>query len=147
MSDNIRKIHAAAADAGIEALLQLALGLGATDAAVVAAADIAVDDALAGLCRRPGCENYGLGAGCPPHVGGPSAFRGMLNSYDRALVFKIDLPSEILFSSQRAEVFRLLHEIAAGIERQRFVQGTPNRGPLPVAHVKNSSARTISTAG
>jgi len=100
-----------------DTLRDLACRMGATDAVVVAAADISVQASLADLCRRPGCDNYGLGAGCPPHVGGPAAFKKMQAGFQHALVFKIDLPSEILFSADRADVFRLLHEISAAVEQ------------------------------
>jgi predicted metal-binding protein len=39
------------------------------------------------------------------------------------VVFKIDVPSEILLSSERCEVFRALHEIAAGIEHSAIEMG------------------------
>lgn len=53
---------------------------GATEAAIVAAKDIVVEDELAERCRQPRCENYGLSRSCPPHVAGPVAFRKELES-------------------------------------------------------------------
>jgi predicted metal-binding protein len=90
---------------------------GATEAAVVAAEDIVVEDELAERCRQPRCENYGLSRSCPPHVAGPVAFREELKRYRQALFFRLDVPSEILFSSDNREVFQLLHEIASGVEQ------------------------------
>lgn len=104
-------------------LTRLAVELGATDARAIAAADVPVEDHLAQLCREPGCENYGLSAGCPPHVTGPSGMREMLARFAHALVFKIDVPSEMLFSSARPELFAVLHEIAAEIERRAVQMG------------------------
>jgi predicted metal-binding protein len=98
-------------------LIQLACRLGAGEAAVILAEDISVEEDLARLCQDPPCESYGLSAGCPPHVAGPSRFRELLKDFGRAVVFKIDVPSEILFSSERGEVFELLHEIASGVEQ------------------------------
>ncbi|HBG18020.1 MAG TPA: hypothetical protein DDY32_01700, partial [Desulfobulbaceae bacterium] len=63
------------------------------------------------------CENYGLAKSCPPHVAGPAAFRKLLESFRQAIFFKIDVPSDVLFSSESCEVFQLLHEVASGIER------------------------------
>ena len=100
----------------LQNLLTLACDLGATAAAVIATSDIIIDDDLASLCREPGCENYGLAASCPPHVGGPALFRKLLEDAAKAIVFKIDVPTAILLSSERREVFCLLHEIAAGVE-------------------------------
>lgn len=100
---------------------QLAIKLGASATKFISTRDILVEDVLAKLCQEPRCENYGLSAGCPPHVTGPSGFRELLKNYDQAIVFKLDVPSEILLSSERRDVFRLLHEIAADLE-QEFVR-------------------------
>ncbi len=97
-------------------LTRLACRLGASDAEVIAASDISAEDELAKLCEKPQCENYGLATSCPPHVAGPVGFREFQKKYRHAVVFKIDVPTEILLSSRRREVFRLLHEIAAGVE-------------------------------
>lgn len=109
--------------AKLEALLQYAQGAGATAAAVIPAADIVVDDDLADRCRKPRCESYGLSKSCPPSVPGPSEFRRMLKKLSQAIFFKIDVPSEILLSSERGECFQLLHEIAAGIEQSAVKTG------------------------
>jgi predicted metal-binding protein len=109
--------------AALEGLVRFAQESGATGAALISPNEIVVEDALAALCRDPGCRSYGLSRSCPPHVSGPSAFREDLKHYDRALVFKIDVPEEALFSHQRREIFRLLHELAAGIERHAVELG------------------------
>lgn len=44
--------------------------------------------------------------------------RRILARADQALVYTIELPAEILNSSQRPEIGRLLHELGAGLERQ-----------------------------
>ena len=94
-----------------------ALDLGASGVKVIAAGDIVIRDELADRCREPGCEHYGKSKSCPPNVAGPSWFRKLLKNYSRAVLFKIDVPSDILFSSERFDVFRLLHTTAAGIEQ------------------------------
>jgi predicted metal-binding protein len=53
-------------------LIELARWLGASDAAIISAQDISVEDDLAKLCLDLPCENYGLSGSCPPHVAGPS---------------------------------------------------------------------------
>ena len=107
----------------LKKLIQHAYHLGATHVAIVSTTDIVVDDNLAEMCREPRCENYGLSKSCPPHVSGPSAFRKQLKKYDQAIFFKIDIPSKILYSSDRRELFQLLHEIAAGIEHIAIKMG------------------------
>jgi predicted metal-binding protein len=110
----------------LKKLIQHAYRSGATHVAIVSTTDIIVDDNLAKMCREPRCENYGLSKSCPPHVSGPSAFRKQLEKYDQAIFFKIDVPSKILYSSDRRELFQLLHEIAAGIEHMAIKMGFAN---------------------
>ena len=47
----------------------------------------------------------------------PAEFRDLLTHYEHALVFKINVPTEILMSDGRLDVAKLIHEISAGIER------------------------------
>lgn len=98
-------------------LLKLARELGATHAGVIPAANIVIEDELAGFCQPPGCNHYGLSASCPPHVGGPAEMRDLLHQFTKALIFKIDIPTEIVFSIDRRQVFALLHQVAAGVEQ------------------------------
>ena len=107
----------------LNALIEYAQGLGATGAVVIRAADIVVDESLAEKCREPRCENYGLAMSCPPHVAGPVALRQLLESFRQAILFKIDVPADVLFSSESREVFQLLHEVASGIERKAVAMG------------------------
>ena len=56
-------------------LLRRATELGVSDARLIDAARIRVEDDLAAICKDPGCPGYGQGANCPPHVMKPEAFR------------------------------------------------------------------------
>ena len=105
------------------ALADVALGLGATGATVIDSGLISVEDELAALCGETKCRNYGLSASCPPHVGGPAEFRRLVGTMKKALVFKIDLPSEILLSSDRREVALLVNEIAVAVEKAALDMG------------------------
>jgi len=98
-------------------LLQHAVELGVGDARMIDAARIRVEDDLAKICKDPGCPGYGLGANCPPHVMPPDAFRQLLYDYPRALIFKFDVPTEVLLGDGRFEVSRIVHETAANLER------------------------------
>jgi predicted metal-binding protein len=109
--------------AGLNELTELACRFGVSKAKVIPTSEIPIEGDLAKLCREPQCENYGLSASCPPHVAGPSGFLKLLQNYEQAVVFKIDVPSEILLSSDRREVFRALHEIAADIEHSAVEMG------------------------
>jgi predicted metal-binding protein len=99
-------------------LLERATLGGATDAVLISPRDILISDELAERCSLPRCENYGLSAGCPPHTTGPEGFRKLLTNCQCALFFRIDVPAEVLYSSDNRELFQLLHEVAAGVERE-----------------------------
>lgn len=110
----------------LETLAQDALNSGVTRAAIVSANDIRVDPVLAGMCREPRCECYGLSKSCPPYVAGPAGFLKRLEKFSQALFIRIDVPSEILFSSDRREIFQLLHELCSGIEQRAIKMGFSN---------------------
>jgi predicted metal-binding protein len=97
-------------------LLQEAKDHGATDAILLPVKEIEITDSLAHRCSQPKCINYGLSKSCPPHVAGPGYLREKLKDLSWAVFFRIEVPSEILYSSQSDELFRLLHETAASLE-------------------------------
>jgi predicted metal-binding protein len=107
-------------------LVKYAYDLGATNVAVISTKKIIADNYLADLCKEPQCENFGLSKSCPPYVAGPSEFRKQLENFHQAIFFKIDVPSEILFSSERREIFQFLHQIAATIENEAIKKGYIN---------------------
>ena len=113
-------------EVAVKELVQRACQLGASDAKAISASDISVDDDLAKLCQERRCEYYGLSVNCPPNVAGPSGFRELLKNYKQALVFSINTPTEILLSDNRHQLFRQLHEIAAGIEQSAIEMGYHN---------------------
>jgi len=110
----------------LKELIELAYRSGASGATAISTGDIFVEDALANLCREPRCESYGLSTSCPPHVSGPSGFRELLKKFKHAIVIKIDVPLKILLSSERGDIMKLLHEIAAGIEQAAVKTGCPS---------------------
>lgn len=113
-------------EASLKELAQLACRLGASDARTVSITDISAEDDLANMCRDSPCEHYGLSINCPPHITGPYGFRELLKNYQQAIVFKIDVSTEILLSNERRDVFSLLHEIAANIELAAVEMGYRN---------------------
>ncbi len=104
-------------------LIHHALSLGASDARLIASTHIQVEEKLARICQDPGCPGYGQGANCPPHVMKPAAFRELLPQYPQALVFKFDVPTEVLLGDGRFEVARIVHEPAADLERRAIANG------------------------
>lgn len=113
-------------EANFETLTRSAMELGASGARVISAGEIVAEDYLAGFCREPQCPNFGLSPSCPPNVSGPDGFRRMVKTVPYAIVVKIDLPSSVLFSDQRHEFVRLLHEIVAKTEQKAVGMGFAN---------------------
>ncbi len=101
----------------LQALRDRACLEGATDAAIIAATDVLVEEQFAERCLEPRCENYGLSKGCPPHVAGPKAFETLLATYEKALFFRIDVPSTMLYSSENRQLFQILHQVTAENEQ------------------------------
>lgn len=107
-------------------LVQYAYEIGATGVAIISSKEIIVENYLADRCKEPRCENYGLSMSCPPYVSGPSEFRKQLENFHQAIFFKVDVPSEILFSGERRDIFQLLHHITASIETEAIEKGYKN---------------------
>ncbi len=111
----------------LSSLAETARRLGASDAAIIETKKILVEDHLAEICKEQ-CGNYGLSPGCPPHVPGPDGFRNLVKGYDHAVFFRIEVPTSVLVSASedRRDAFRMLHEVAAGIERAAREMGYPD---------------------
>ncbi len=100
----------------LDNLIQHAFSLGVSDAKAVPVKDISVEDHLAKMCEDQRCEGYGQTINCPPHVMKPAEFREHIKQYEFAVVFKFDVPTEILLTDDRRDVARIVHETAANIE-------------------------------
>jgi predicted metal-binding protein len=107
----------------LETLIQVAHQNGASAAKAVSTADVTINESLTHFCRDSGCENFGLAVNCPPHVSGPTGFKELLKDYTQAVVFKIDVPTEILLSKENLDAFRSLQKIAANIEKAAIEKG------------------------
>jgi predicted metal-binding protein len=111
-------------DKALESLVQTAIHLGASEAAVLPSQEIRVEDHLAQICNGdPGCEQYGLAPSCPPHVPGPAGFRRWQVDSVYAIVVRIDVPAAAMFSDERRDIMQLLSEIVAGVERKASQMG------------------------
>jgi predicted metal-binding protein len=97
-------------------LLEQAEHLGASGAKLIPAALICVEDKVLDMCQKPFCNGYGKSANCPPHTMKPWEFREVLKSYAHALIFKIDVPQQVMLSDDRHDAFRKIYEIAAKLE-------------------------------
>lgn len=107
-------------------LVKLAEKMGASSASIITMDIISVENRLAALCKDPGCINFGQSASCPPYVAGPNGFRELIKKLSYGIFFKIDVTSEILFSNENQDIFRLLHTIASHIEHFAIKKGFLN---------------------
>jgi len=107
-------------------LIQKAFEAGASDAKFIPAQAVVVEGRFAEMCASPQCPGYGLSPSCPPHVMKPHEFKDLLSHYEQVLVFKIDVPTEVLLSDGRRNVAKLIHEISSGIERLAKEKGYTN---------------------
>ena len=105
-------------------LLQKAVELGASAAAIIMSRDILVKNSLASLCNGDFvCPNYGRAPSCPPHVKGPDQFRKWQSQSEYAITVKIELPASVMFSDERKSVMRQLHQIVAAVEQKAIEAG------------------------
>jgi predicted metal-binding protein len=74
-------------------LRKLALDLGATDAKVIPADKIAVEDRVVLKCKV-GCTNYGKTLACPPYTPTAEEFRKIVSEYSYALFIKFKSQAE-----------------------------------------------------
>jgi predicted metal-binding protein len=81
-------------------LKELALELGASDAKVILANDIVVENRVVLKCRV-GCKHYGKTLMCPPHSPSVDEFRKILSEYKYTLVLKFK--SKISVSTEIAK--------------------------------------------
>lgn len=113
----------------LSAVLQKAFELGVSDARIISAQSIVVEDRFVEMCSMPQCPGYGLSPNCPPHTMKSADFRDLLTHYTYALVFKFDVPTEILLNDSQLDVAKLIHEISADLERLAKENGyTHSRG-------------------
>lgn len=104
-------------------LVKSAIALGATDAKLISTALIPIEDEVLEMCRKPHCNGFGKSANCPPHTLKPSEFREFIKAYDHALLFKIDVPLDVMLSDKQSEAFRKIYEIASKVETEARQNG------------------------
>jgi len=110
-------------------LKKKALDFGASDATIIDAAIISIENKIIEYCQQPLCKSFGKSANCPPYAMKPAQARKMVAQYSHALVFKTDVASKILISEKQFGAFKLIFEIAAQLEAHAINSGyTKSRG-------------------
>ena len=106
-----------------------ALELGASDAKIVPASKVIVDERVRLKCAVPRCHLYGESANCPPYTLTPDEMRKVLRKYKSAILFKIDVkPKNDFVDDEQWHTAHIAHqrkshEIASVIEGLAFNDG------------------------
>ena len=80
-------------------LKEEALEIGASDATIIDATIISIEDKIIEYCQEPPCKSYGKSANCPPYAMQPAHVRKLVGQYAQALVFKTDEDKPCRFPS------------------------------------------------
>jgi len=112
----------------LERYKQAALTLGATDARIIPADWVQVDERVRLKCSIPPCPNYNRCGNCPPYTPEPDFMRKALARYQWALLFKHDVPAWQFADLKQyyphgRDQQRKTDEIAAKLEVQAFSDG------------------------
>lgn len=132
MSKKVAKItadrNAAQLEEHLEKYREKALELGATQAKIVRAEDIPVDERVALKCQIPRCFGYGVSAHCPPNTIKPEELRELLKQYSWAVLFVKDVPPEVIVRDkstikERVAVYQQIFKIVSEVESMAFYDG------------------------
>jgi predicted metal-binding protein len=95
-----------------------ALEFGASDATIIDVSIITIEDTIIEYCKKPICASYGKSAHCPPHAPKPAEARNLMQPFQKALLFKLDVASKVLMSDDNSKAFRRIYEIASQLEKE-----------------------------
>ncbi len=114
--------------ADLERYRQKALDLGASQAKIVKAEEIPVDDRIPMKCQVPRCFGYGTGAQCPPNTMKPAELRAYLQEYKWAVFFIMDIPSKVIVRDketikERVAAYQQMYKIVSEVESAAFYDG------------------------
>jgi predicted metal-binding protein len=108
---------------------QRAIELGATDAKIISADDVVIDERVVAKCIYPKCPGYGTNVNCPPYAMTPDETRKLVNNFSYAIFVKVDVPVEHIAGQEAIDnqmVFpyrKQIAEIIARIEAEAFHDG------------------------
>ena len=108
--------------------VDLAVGEGASKAAIVPTASIVVDERVIMKCRFPLCSEYGACMNCPPNTGSIEEMRDRIGRYEYAVVLKLDVPPERIAGGaargeEGVEDLKKLCGIISAVESAAFYDG------------------------
>ena len=91
----------------LEKYCDLSKELGADDAKIITVDQIPLDERVTLKCRIPKCFGFGQCANCPPHSLKAEETRTYLRKYKHAVVFKQNVPSEVIVNDSKTDLGRL----------------------------------------
>ena len=107
----------------LSSLCRQAKDMGASQAEVIPASGIVMDKRILLKCQVPLCPHYGRDLTCPPNTLSGSEFKGILGSYQHAILVKVDIPSSTAAGRASADyqhrlddTRKKLHEIVSQLE-------------------------------
>jgi predicted metal-binding protein len=124
-----RQVPEAVLLADLERYRLKAIELGATDARIVHASDVVVDERVRMKCLVPRCYLVGESPNCPPYTPEPDFMRKVLAKYAYAVVFKHDVEPKLDFvDDQQWHQGHMAHQgktgdIATSLEALAFNDG------------------------
>jgi predicted metal-binding protein len=119
--------------ADLERYCELALELGASDAVVVPAGDVVIDERVRLKCLVPRCLRAGETPNCPPHAPELDLVRRAVNAFSWAILFKCDVEPLEDYAPGRGKTreekrrtlafHRQSGEVVYGLERRAYKDG------------------------
>jgi len=107
-----------------EQLIKKAIEQGATEAKIIPAREIVLDERVILKCQVPLCNEYGRHLLCPPHSPSLGQFREALKKYSKALLIQLRTPKDQLSTKSEESLkdaiyarANELHEIVNGVEK------------------------------
>ena len=128
----IRPVRAVVPDGALQEDLeryrQEALRLGASDAKVIPASSVVIDERVPMKCRVPLCFGFGTSANCPPNAMKPAEVREAVKGYRFAIFFKVEVPPPVIVRNretilERAGAYKKVFELVSAIESMAFYDG------------------------
>ena len=113
----------------LEKYRQQAIEMGATDALVITADTVVIDERVVAKCAYPRCSGYGTNANCPPYAMTPDQVRKVIKNYRYGILAKIEVPRYEIAGTEAIEKnllmphIRKINEIISKIEAQAFYDG------------------------
>ncbi|MFC2018330.1 DUF2284 domain-containing protein [Chloroflexota bacterium] len=115
----------------LEKYRQLALDMGAKNAAIVTTDKVIIDERVRAKCVYPKCDWYGTSAHCPPHGMDLDEVRKLVGKFRYAIFFRIEVPSEVTVWKGRTKEQKKTstkynkkrYDILAKIESAAFYDG------------------------